>query len=120
VIDCPPELMHLTIDLHKHLVQMPLPVGICPQLLNKPFTNFSGEHRTKSVPPEPNRFVTDIDAALVQPVFDVSERKGKPDIVLLSPTESSGGQLLNFISTGSDQETADQLALPAVSRIKSL
>lgn len=38
-----------------------------------PATDVSGEQRAELVPPQPNRLVTDIDAALKQQVFDVPQ-----------------------------------------------
>ncbi len=38
------------------------------------------EHRAEAVLPEPNRFMANVDAALVQKVLDIPERKRKPDI----------------------------------------
>ena len=32
------------------------------------------------VPPKPNCFMTDVDPTLMEKVFDISERKRKPDI----------------------------------------
>jgi hypothetical protein len=37
-------------------------------------------HRTEPVPPEPDRLVADIDAALEQDVFGLAQRKRIPDI----------------------------------------
>ena len=48
--------------------------------MDAPFTNFSGEHRTKPVPPKSNRLVADIDATLVQQILNISKRKRKTDI----------------------------------------
>ena len=80
VIHSPPKIMSCSIDPHEHLVQVPLPVGINSELLDTPFAEFGGEYRTKPIPPEPNRFVVDIDALFVQQVFTISKRKRKPDI----------------------------------------
>ncbi len=44
------------------------------------FTNFFGEHRAKPIPPISNSFVADVDAALVEQIFDITKRKWKPDI----------------------------------------
>ena len=38
-----------------------------------------GEQRPESVPPEPHRLVTDVDAALVQQVLDVAKRQREPN-----------------------------------------
>ena len=42
--------------------------------------DLGGEHRAKSIPPEPDCFVTDIDPTLVQQVFDIPERERKPNV----------------------------------------
>ena len=42
--------------------------------------DLSSKHRAKSIPPVPHRFVADVDAALVQQVLDVSERKWKANV----------------------------------------
>jgi hypothetical protein len=59
---------------------VPLPVGINSELLDTPFTDFGGEYRTKPIPPEPNRFMADVDATFMQQVFDISKRKWKSNI----------------------------------------
>ena len=38
------------------------------------------EHWAEAVPPISNRFVADVDAALVQQVFDIAKGEGEPDI----------------------------------------
>lgn len=42
--------------------------------------DFSGEHRAKPVPPEPDRLVADIDAALVQQILDIAQRERKANV----------------------------------------
>lgn len=39
-----------------------------------------GEHRAEPVPPEPNCFVADIDAALMEQILYIPERKWEPHI----------------------------------------
>ncbi len=39
--------------------------------LNAPLADLRGEHWTKAVPPEPHRFVADIDTPLKQEIFDL-------------------------------------------------
>ena len=80
MIHSAPKIVSFSVDLHKHFVQVPLPVGINSELLDTPFADFRGEYRTKPVPPEPNGFMADVDATFVQQVFDVAERKWKSDI----------------------------------------
>lgn len=38
-------------------------------------TDLGGEHRTKTVPPKPDGFMTDIDPALVEQVLYIPERQ---------------------------------------------
>jgi hypothetical protein len=51
-----------------------------PHRLDTAAADFGGENRSKPVPPEPNRFVRDVDTALVQEVLDVPERQRIPDV----------------------------------------
>ena len=74
MIHGPPQEVRLTVDLHENLVEMPTPVRIAARPA-RPFpTDFSGEHRAKSVLPETNRFVADVNSALVEQIFRVPER----------------------------------------------
>jgi len=63
MIDRPPELVRLAIDVDEHLVQMPAPLGI-GMALNATLAKLRREHRTEPVPPEPHSLVADVDAAL--------------------------------------------------------
>jgi hypothetical protein len=49
VIHSAPEVMHLTIDPHKHLVKMPPPLGIAAAI-NTPPSDLRGKHRTERAP----------------------------------------------------------------------
>lgn len=80
VIHGTPKIMRLAINLHKYLIQMPLPVRVCAHLLNSFAADFSGEHRAKSISPLSNRFMADVDAALVQKALDITERQRKTDV----------------------------------------
>jgi hypothetical protein len=77
MVDRTSKVMGLSIDYHEHLVQMPLPIGMSVHLLDAFFTNLGRENRAKPSPPKPNCLVTDIDASLVQQVFNISKRKRK-------------------------------------------
>ncbi len=67
--------MRLAVDLLEDLVQMLLPIRIRSHLTDPVSADLSREHRTKSVPPKPNRLVTDINPSLMQQVFNISQRK---------------------------------------------
>ena len=43
--------------------------------MNSSYAHLRGKHLAEPVPPEPHRFVTDVDAALEQDVFDLAQRK---------------------------------------------
>jgi hypothetical protein len=43
-------------------------------------SNLGCKQRTKSVPPEPDGLIADVDPLLVKKVLDVPQRKRKPDI----------------------------------------
>jgi len=41
--------------------------------------DFSGEHRAEAVPPEPDRLVADVDAALVEKILETANALVKDD-----------------------------------------
>jgi hypothetical protein len=45
-------------------------------MVNAPLADRRGEHRTEPIPPEPHRFVADIDPALEQQILDLPQRRG--------------------------------------------
>lgn len=42
-------------------------------MMNASSSELSGEHRTEPIPPEPHRFVTDVDASLEQQVYELTK-----------------------------------------------
>ena len=80
MINGTPRVMRHSINLHKNLIQMPLPVRTGAHPADPVSPDLSSKHRAKSIPPVPHRFVTDVDASLVQQVLDVSERKWKANV----------------------------------------
>ncbi len=74
VIHGSPKAVRLALDFHQNLVQMPWPVRICTHPADPDSQDLCGKHRAERVPPEPNRFMADIDTALVQQVLNVAER----------------------------------------------
>jgi ribosomal subunit interface protein len=72
-VNGPPEVMHLSIYLYENLVQVPLPVRIRSHPTDPVSSYLSSKHRTKSIPPKPNCFVADLNASLVQKIFQVTE-----------------------------------------------
>ncbi len=79
MIDGPPKVMSLTVDLHEHLVQMPPPpAGFHSG--NPPFSDLRRKHRTEPMPPVSHSLMTDIDAAFVQQIFDIAKRQRETDV----------------------------------------
>lgn len=80
MINGPPEIVGLSIDLHEDLIQVPLPLRDLSHEIRSPDADLAGEHRPKPIDPEPHALVADIDPALMEKVFDIPKRKRKPDI----------------------------------------
>jgi hypothetical protein len=93
MIDCAPKVVLLSIYFHEHFIQMPLPIRMRTKLLNPFSLNIRSEHRTKSIPPEPHRFVADIDATFMQKIFDIAKLKREPDIHHHRQADDLGGRL---------------------------
>jgi hypothetical protein len=75
VINRAPHAVPLAVDLHEHLVHVPLPIRVCTHFLDTFTADFNGKHRAKSIPHVPYSFVAEVDPALVQQVLDIAERK---------------------------------------------
>jgi len=73
VINGASEVVPLAVDLHKHLVEVPLPL---PRFhpLDPSLADIIGEHRSEPVPPEADGLVADVDAPFMEQIFDVSKR----------------------------------------------
>jgi hypothetical protein len=88
-----PKVMPLPVYFHERCVQKPAPAvhrshRLCPAL-----TDLNGKHRARSVPTKPDGFVTDVDASLVQQIFDIVRRKREPDIQHNGTTDDLGARL---------------------------
>lgn len=75
MIDGAPEIEHLSVDLHVHLVEMPAPVAEALHAADPLPADISSEQRTEPVPPKAHSLMTDIDAALEQQVLDITQRQ---------------------------------------------
>ena len=80
MIDSTPEVMTLAVDPDEHLIQMPAPMREVAHSVNPLLADLAGEHRTEPVPPEPDRLVADVDAALGQKVLDLAQRQREADV----------------------------------------
>ncbi len=90
MIDGPPKTKPLTIHLHENLVRVPLPFGVCSQLLSTLSSDLSSKHRAKPVPPISDSFVPHVDASLVQQVTDIPKRERETDVQHYRKTDDIG------------------------------
>ena len=74
------QVVRLAIDFDEDLVKMPTPFRYLAHRFHSFASNFSCEHRPKSVPPETYCLVCHIDPALMKQVFDVAKRKWVADV----------------------------------------
>ena len=75
MIDRTPKVVHLAVDLHVDLIEMPVPLCVSPHCINPLLTDLGSEHRPEPVPPKSHRLVADVDATLREQILDVSQRK---------------------------------------------
>ena len=73
MVDRAPEIHHLAVELHVHLVEVPAPLAKPTHPRHPLAPDVACQHRTKSVPPVPNGLVAYVDAALEQQVFNVPQ-----------------------------------------------
>jgi hypothetical protein len=74
VIDSAPEVDHLPVELHVHLIQVPAPMPEPSHARHALAPRLAREERAEPVPPEAYRLVAKVDAALEQQILDVPQR----------------------------------------------
>ena len=72
VIDGAPKVVQLAIDLHEHLIQMPLPLGRLTHVGCTLFPDLVSEVSAETIDPEAHTFMTNVDTALMQKIFDIA------------------------------------------------
>ena len=72
--------MSLAIDLHKYLIEMPLPIWMIGSWVLPFLAYFFGEDRAKPVPLIANGFMTDVDPMLVEQIFYIPKWEWKSDV----------------------------------------
>ena len=75
MINGAPQVMHLTVDLHVHLIKASSPMAKALHPADALSANVAGEQRAEPLPPEPDCLMANIDPALEQQVFDVPQRQ---------------------------------------------
>ncbi len=93
MINRSPKVMSLTTDLHKDLVQVPLPLRTMLHALRSSLADLVREISAEAVHPVTNRFVANIDPALVKQVFDIPQRQRESDIHHDRKLDDFGGRL---------------------------
>lgn len=73
VIDGTPEIMLHLINLHEDLIQVPLPLSLLAHVGSAFRSDLSSKDWTKSIDLHPHTFMADIDPALMEQVFDISQ-----------------------------------------------
>ena len=73
MINRPPEIVFHAVDLHENFVEMPASLPEIPHRLDTTAPDLGLEDGAEPVPPEPHRFVGDIDAALVKQVLHIPQ-----------------------------------------------
>jgi hypothetical protein len=80
VVDSSPEIVPFAAYLHEDLVQLLPPLGATSHRFRSAFPDLVREVCAEAVDPEADTFVADINAALVQQVFNIPKRERKSDI----------------------------------------
>ena len=80
MVDGAPEVVAFAVDPDEHLVEMPAPVGEGSHGLDSLPADLASEHGAEPVPPKPDRLMANIDSALGQKIFDLTERKRETDV----------------------------------------
>ncbi len=62
-------------------------------MMNAPLSDLRGEHRTKPVPPKPDRFMADVDVSLEQQIFDLPRRQR---MYIITAKRITSGELLKY------------------------
>src|SRR4051794_31085220 len=69
VIDGSPQVAHLAVHLHVHLIKVPAPLAEATHAAHPLPADVACEQRTEPVPPVSYSLMADVDAALGQKVF---------------------------------------------------
>ncbi len=79
VLDSAPKIVPFAVDLLENLIKVSLPAAR-PHVFKTSLASFGSEQSAKPVPPEPHRFVADIDATFMQQILYVAQRRREPDV----------------------------------------
>jgi hypothetical protein len=80
VIDSSPQVVRLAINLYEHLIDVPPPVSKSTHPADPLSLDVSCKHRTEPVPPMPNRFMSEVDAAFCKQILYDPQTERKADV----------------------------------------
>lgn len=80
MIDCAPEIMSLTSDFDEDLVQVPVPLRTPSHGFGPPFPDLMREVSPEPVDPVTDRFMANVDTALVKQIFNIPQRQREADV----------------------------------------
>ena len=80
MIDGAPEIVLDTVDFHKDLIQVPLPLCVLSHVGGTLRSDLASEDRAEPIDPEPHALMADIDPAFMKEVFDIAKRQREADI----------------------------------------
>ena len=85
-----------------------------PNALNPALPDLGCEHRTKPMPPVSDRLVADLNAALVQQIFNIPELQREPDAKHLGQADNLRARSGVFEGAGGDNDQTPAAALPGL------
>ena len=91
MVDRSPEIHHRAVKLDVHFVQVAPPVAEIAHRAHPLSADVAGQHRAEPVPPQPNRLVTYVDAALEEQVLHVPQAEREPHILKHYEADHLGG-----------------------------
>jgi hypothetical protein len=72
LVDRAPQIDHLAIKFHVHIVEVPAPMAEAAHATNALPADVAGEHRPEAVPSHPHSLVAEIYPAFEQQVLDIA------------------------------------------------
>ncbi len=106
VVDRTPEVHHLIVEVHVHLIKMPTPIAEATHAINAPATDFACKHWPEAVPPTAHGLVSKVVTALEQQVFHVPQTQRQ--------TEHKASPLPGAARVQNGNTGTDWQALPSI------
>jgi hypothetical protein len=88
-----PQVDHLTIELHVHLVEVPAPLAEATHPAHPLATDVARKQWAEPVLPQPYPLMTDVDPALEQQVLHVPQHSGNRTYIITTSRIISGDEL---------------------------